>query len=199
MKYLICSLFVLTGLVLCMSSFDRIEESKASEKTALSSDVNAIEKHDKCQAVVSQASISVQQEMRFISESSDGNIPWLGVMSVLLLSFFFVRELSLKAVTTVMALLLFAACSPKTNAPQSPQAKPTSPDSRQANQRGDRGRPQFSDLLARMDRDEDGRLSSSEVQGPLKNDFAKVDTNQDGYLSAEEFKNAPPPRHRQNQ
>ena len=34
----------------------------------------------------------------------------------------------------------------------------------------------------------------SEVNGPLVNDFSKVDTDSDGFISESEFKNAPRPQ-----
>ena len=56
--------------------------------------------------------------------------------------------------------------------------------------------PTFSELLKEMDKDENGKLSKSEIQGPLKNDFDKVDEDEDGFITAEEFKKAPKPKRR---
>jgi Ca2+-binding EF-hand superfamily protein len=53
--------------------------------------------------------------------------------------------------------------------------------------------PTFSELLEKMDKNEDGLLSKDEVKGPLKDNFDKVDTDQDGYISEEELKKAPKP------
>ncbi|PMJ99558.1 hypothetical protein BCU12_03590 [Vibrio sp. 10N.261.55.A7] len=39
----------------------------------------------------------------------------------------------------------------------------------------------------KMDRNGDGKLSRSEVKGPLGNDFDRLDSNSDGYLSSEEL------------
>lgn len=39
----------------------------------------------------------------------------------------------------------------------------------------------------RMDKNNDGKISKSEVRGPLENRFDRLDTNGDGYLSKEEF------------
>ena len=44
-----------------------------------------------------------------------------------------------------------------------------------------------------MDKNEDGKLSKDEIKGPLKEDFSKVDTDEDGFITEEEFKNAPKP------
>ncbi|MBU2974160.1 EF-hand domain-containing protein [Zobellia sp. B3R18] len=54
--------------------------------------------------------------------------------------------------------------------------------------------PSATELIKQMDADEDGKLSEKEVKGPLKNDFAKIDTNEDGYLSLDELKKAPKPK-----
>ncbi len=54
--------------------------------------------------------------------------------------------------------------------------------------------PSFEELLEKMDKDEDGKLSKAEVKGPLKNNFDKVDLNEDGYINEEEFKKAPKPK-----
>lgn len=50
-------------------------------------------------------------------------------------------------------------------------------------------------LISQMDTDGDGKLSSDEVKGPLKNDFSKIDSDGDGYLSSQEIEtNAPKPQ-----
>ncbi len=56
------------------------------------------------------------------------------------------------------------------------------------------GRPDFSQILSEMDANNDGKLSKSEVKGPLLNDFSKIDTNGDGFISKEELSNAPKPQ-----
>lgn len=53
--------------------------------------------------------------------------------------------------------------------------------------------PSFSELLKEMDANEDGKLAKSEVKGPIKNDFAKIDTDEDGFITEKELKNAPKP------
>ena len=53
--------------------------------------------------------------------------------------------------------------------------------------------PTFSELLKQMDKNEDGKLAKSEIKGPLKNDFNKVDTDEDGFITEKEFKKAPKP------
>ncbi|MEO9569826.1 MAG: YHYH protein [Polaribacter sp.] len=54
---------------------------------------------------------------------------------------------------------------------------------------GNRNKPiTFEDLLERMDVNKDKKLSKSEVRGPLVNDFSKIDSNNDGFISIEELK-----------
>ena len=54
--------------------------------------------------------------------------------------------------------------------------------------------PTFKELLEKMDADEDGKLSTKEVKGPLKNDFSKIDADKDGYIAEKELKNASKPK-----
>lgn len=89
--------------------------------------------------------------------------------------------------------LMFPACSKKTT--DQVNTNEQSRQQRRGNQpRGER--PQFADLLSQMDSNKDGKLSQAEVNGPLKNDFAKIDKDEDGFISEEEFKSAPPPQRR---
>jgi hypothetical protein len=46
-------------------------------------------------------------------------------------------------------------------------------------------------LLQIMDANKDGKLSKSEVRGPLLNDFDKLDRNNDGFLTTEELPTQP--------
>lgn len=57
--------------------------------------------------------------------------------------------------------------------------------------------PTFKELIEKMDANEDGKLSKAEIKGPLKNDFAKVDTDEDGFISEEEFAKAPKPERKE--
>lgn len=54
--------------------------------------------------------------------------------------------------------------------------------------------PQAARLMTQMDQNQDGSLSRSEVQGPLANDFDKVDTDENGLISLVELSNAPGPQ-----
>jgi len=56
--------------------------------------------------------------------------------------------------------------------------------------------PTYAKLLEEMDANEDGKLAASELKGPLKKDFAKIDTDEDGFISEAEFKEAPKPKGR---
>ncbi|WP_375748567.1 DUF1566 domain-containing protein [Vibrio sp. HN007] len=53
------------------------------------------------------------------------------------------------------------------------------------------GRPSSDQLIDKMDRNGDGKLSKAEVKGPLARDFDRFDRNNDGYLEASEIP-APP-------
>lgn len=54
--------------------------------------------------------------------------------------------------------------------------------------------PPADEIMAHMDSDQDGKLSQSEIKGPLQRMFTEIDANGDGYLSLEELNNAPKPR-----
>lgn len=54
-------------------------------------------------------------------------------------------------------------------------------------------RPSAEEIFKMMDANEDGKLSLKEVKGPLKNDFSKVDLDENGFITKEEFEKAPKP------
>lgn len=60
-----------------------------------------------------------------------------------------------------------------------------------------RERPTFAKLIKEMDANEDGKLAKDELKGPLKENFAKVDTDEDGFITKEEFEKAPKPKRRE--
>ncbi len=62
------------------------------------------------------------------------------------------------------------------------------------NREGKKKPPTFNELLKEMDADENGKLSKEELKGPIKNDFSKVDSDADGFITKEEFDNAPKPK-----
>jgi hypothetical protein len=47
--------------------------------------------------------------------------------------------------------------------------------------------PSFKDLLEKMDSNNDGKISKSEVKGKLKENFDKRDQNKDGYITEDEL------------
>lgn len=55
-------------------------------------------------------------------------------------------------------------------------------------------KPTFAELLTKMDKNKDGKLAESEVEGPLKKDFSVIDTNKDGFITEAEFAKAPHPK-----
>ncbi|WP_422107996.1 hypothetical protein [Winogradskyella sp.] len=50
--------------------------------------------------------------------------------------------------------------------------------------------------MEKLDEDKDGQLSKKEVKGPLKDHFDKVDLDEDGFITEEEFEKAPKPKRR---
>lgn len=91
------------------------------------------------------------------------------------------------SIVAIAAIVLAAsACSKKTSTAGSSTPPPPSNEQKKPS-----GGPSFDALLAKMDTNKDGKLSLSEAQGPLKDDFSYIDTNKDGFLTKEEFSNAP--------
>ena len=48
-------------------------------------------------------------------------------------------------------------------------------------------RPSSSQIISELDSNNDGKLSKSEVKGPIAEDFTTIDSNNDGYLTLEEL------------
>lgn len=90
------------------------------------------------------------------------------------------KKISLKL---VVVTVLFMGFGVATSNAQSKGERPQKP-------------PTFSELLEKMDSDEDGKLAKSEVEGPLKDSFDTVDADEDGFISEEELKKAPKPKGR---
>lgn len=104
------------------------------------------------------------------------------------------QKLILNLLTFFLIAVLASACSKKTtaNADQTVVNEQKRPQKGGDRQRGKR--PEFSDLLSKLDADKDGKLSQTEVQGRMKDDFARIDSDADGFITEAEFKAAAPPK-----
>jgi len=60
--------------------------------------------------------------------------------------------------------------------------------------RGDRKGPPSIGEVFKMDANNDAKLSKAEVEGPLARRFDVIDINSDGFITREEFENAPKPK-----
>ncbi len=65
---------------------------------------------------------------------------------------------------------------------------------KQTEKRERKSPPSFEELLEKLDKDEDGKISKAEAKGPLERHFDKIDLNEDGILTKEEFEKAPKPK-----
>ena len=97
------------------------------------------------------------------------------------------KKIILKIAVVGTLFVSIAACSPKISG--SNNGTSSNQQTRQA--RGER--PQFSDLLLKMDDNKDGKLSKSEIDGPLQNNFSEIDKDKDGFIPEAEFNDTPPP------
>lgn len=103
----------------------------------------------------------------------------------------------LKNIVMASLVIGLTACASKKNVEISPSDDVVLERKEQKRQRpgGNRSeRPEFSDLVAKMDANGDGLISISEAEGPLSEMFTKIDTNKDGNISAEEFSSMAPPQ-----
>ena len=82
-------------------------------------------------------------------------------------------------------ILMMTACASKNNQTNRNNQEPSG-------KRG--GPPSFSQLIEEMDSNKDGKIAEIEVKGQLKNDFSKIDSNNDGYISKEEFERRSKPQ-----
>ena len=100
--------------------------------------------------------------------------------TTVILAFFFV-------ITTLSISCKTKAQTTDTNVQKSEQRQERA-------QRGEKGqRPNPAEMFIQMDANKDGRLSKTEVKGPLQKDFSKIDTNGDGFITKEELEKAPKP------
>ena len=87
-------------------------------------------------------------------------------------------------ISSVVFTLAFSQCKAQEAVPAS--------NGQQQSQR-QQGPPNTNEMFVQMDANKDGKLSLQEVQGPLKNDFSKIDTDGDGFLSKKEIEAASKP------
>jgi len=98
-----------------------------------------------------------------------------------------------KVAVLSIALTVLSCKSTSDRGPESNSQRPEKKE-RHEGGKGERGqRPSASQIISEMDANSDGKLSESEVKGPIKNDFSKIDTDGDGFLTEEELENAPKP------
>lgn len=105
-------------------------------------------------------------------------------------------------IAVFVSLLVFGCSSQKTTSNSDdtrgqqarPEGRPPGGGQEGGQRGGQRGAPSFAQLLTEMDANQDGRLAKSEVKGPILNDFAKIDTDGNGFISKEELENAPRPQ-----
>lgn len=104
----------------------------------------------------------------------------------------------LKSFSLFIFMVLLASCSQKTTTPTTQNSTVVNPqaDQREGGRKkgGKKERPQFADLLTKMDVNKDGKLDISETDGRLKETFTTIDINNDGFITEEEFNNAPRPQ-----
>lgn len=93
------------------------------------------------------------------------------------------KTVNLKLVITILTIALFTSCKSSSDAE----------NKNGTSQRRQGGQPSVEQLLTQMDANKDGKLSEFEVKGPLKTDFSKIDTDDDGYITEEELEKAPKP------
>ena len=101
----------------------------------------------------------------------------------------------MKQILMACALMaLTTAC----NSQKQTATPPEEPASTTRTERTDRSRnqqgPPSMEKVFEMDANKDGKLSKAEVKGKLLNDFSKIDTNADGFITKEELEKAPKPQ-----
>lgn len=99
-------------------------------------------------------------------------------------------------IIAVFALALGISCKSKQAVTTIDEARTDTAETRngERGKRGQRGAPPSIDEVFRMDVNNDGLLSTDEVEGRLAERFAIIDANADGFISREEFENAPKPK-----
>lgn len=107
----------------------------------------------------------------------------------------------LKTLALIAVLVGFTSCKSNSEATGANASDRTSSEiTERRNQPRERGeRPDTTKILTEMDANNDGKLSKDEVKGPLLDQFSKIDTNEDNFISKEELENAPKPQRRGSQ
>lgn len=101
-----------------------------------------------------------------------------------------VKFKNIKFSLLVLGIAMFISC--KSNGQSNSNERPSRDE--QGGQ-GDRkgSRPSIDEIFEMMDADKNSLLEESELKGPLKNDFATIDTDEDGFITKEELEAAPKP------
>lgn len=94
------------------------------------------------------------------------------------------NKISYNLLAFVLILFVTTSCSQQKQAATTNQKTSTEK----------RGGPPSVDEVFKMDTNQDGKLAKSEVKGPLAKDFSRFDSNNDGFITREEFENAPRPQ-----
>lgn len=97
---------------------------------------------------------------------------------------------SIKFILSVLSVIVLISCSKDSQSDSNSQINETNELSNE-NHPPQGKRPEFPELLNKMDANKDLKLSEAEVEGPLKDIFAQIDENKDGVITEDEFKNAP--------
>jgi Ca2+-binding EF-hand superfamily protein len=63
----------------------------------------------------------------------------------------------------------------------------------QSDQSDRKAPPTADELIQKLDKDQDGKISKAEFDGPDEH-FTMMDKNEDGYISKDEVPSGPPPR-----
>ncbi len=97
------------------------------------------------------------------------------------------HPLKTKTATLFMSVFLITSCSSAQNTDDKTTDQNRPP-------RGERKMPTVDEIFIQMDANKDGKLAESEVKGPLKNDFSRIDTDGDKFITKEELNKAPKPK-----
>ena len=97
----------------------------------------------------------------------------------------------LSSIAIVALLISFTSCKSSSDTANTSAKSEQSEKRGQPRQRGER--PDAATILGEMDANKNGKLSKDEVKGPLQQNFSKIDSNEDNFISKEELENAPKP------